>query len=301
MAWLEDLVERMAGRFDWPYHSDGPAAAEPTAFAVLALCGHGRHEAAVRAAEALVSMQHTKDGSVGVTKSQDWPRWPTGLAICAWHAVGQVASADFREPIDRAVEFLLKFQGQTSKRVGDTVGHDTELIGWPWVDGTHSWLEPTAFSVLGLKQLGMEQHSRVRNGIRLLIDRQLPGGGCNYGNTLVFGQKLVEHIQPTGLALLALADERANPRVEATVALLKNSWPQAVGTASVCFAAMGLAAVGQLPPGLSERLEQLHRRQAQLGDSPYRQTLIALASLGEACPLIVGRESELQAPDRSAA
>ena len=87
------------------------------------------------------------------------------------------------------------------------VGHDTTLQGWPWVVGTHSWVEPTAINVLALRSAGQAGHPRCREAVKLLLDRQLPEGGWNYGNTTVLGHVLRPQVQPTGLALAALAGE----------------------------------------------------------------------------------------------
>ena len=81
-------------------------------------------------------------------------------------------------------------------------------ISRPMAEGTHSWIEPTAFHALALKATARGEHPRAREAITLLLDRQLPSGGCNYGNTAVLGQMLRPHVQPTGIALLALAREQ---------------------------------------------------------------------------------------------
>ena len=86
-----------------------------------------------------------------------------------------------------------------------TVGHDTTLIGWPWVADTHSWLEPTAMTILALCRDGRADHPRVRAGLRLIRDRAIAAGGWNYGNNIAFGRDLRPQPAPTGLALLALA------------------------------------------------------------------------------------------------
>ena len=120
------------------------------------------------------------------------------------------------------------------------------LVGWPWVRGTHSWLEPTAMAILALRTVGQAAHPRVAEAERLLLDRQLPGGGCNYGNTLVFGQKLLPHTQPTGLALLALGTESLASQRETlqSVHYLERAWSSITGVSSLCYAAMGLTAQG---------------------------------------------------------
>jgi hypothetical protein len=71
-------------------------------------------------------------------------------------------------------------------------------VGWAYAEGTHSWVEPTAFAVLALKAASREYQAAAREGVAVLIDRQLPGGGLNYGNTFVLGQLIRPHIQPTG-------------------------------------------------------------------------------------------------------
>ena len=86
-----------------------------------------------------------------------------------------------------------------------TVGHDTAIVGWPWVADTHSWLEPTAVAILALRREGKVDHPRVREGLRLIRDRAIPTGGWNYGNNIAFGRDLRPQPAPTGIALLALA------------------------------------------------------------------------------------------------
>jgi len=53
----------------------------------------------------------------------------------------------------------------------------------------------------------MRAHPRADEAVQLMLDRILPGGGCNYGNTIVLDQLLRPHIQPTGIVLLALAGD----------------------------------------------------------------------------------------------
>jgi hypothetical protein len=85
------------------------------------------------------------------------------------------------------------------------MGHNGMLVGWPWVSGTHSWVEPTSLALLAMGREGRAGHPRAREGVRVLIDRAIPGGGWNVGNTVVFGTRLRPSPGPSGLALLALA------------------------------------------------------------------------------------------------
>jgi hypothetical protein len=207
MNFVEKLLVRLASIDACGYHAGSAAATEPTALAALALVAHGNHPAARPHLDWLVAQQGA-DGSVGIETSQPTPGWGTAWSVIAWHAGerGRMSEARFGAAIERALSWIHQVQGSITEHV-DVLGHDTTIKGWPWVQGTHAWVEPTAMSLLALRHTGHGNHARAREGVRLLHDRLLPGGGCNYGNTIVFGQELRAHLQPTGLCLLALAGE----------------------------------------------------------------------------------------------
>ena len=132
------------------------------------------------------------------------------MALLLWSTTrppsGEVAGAR---------RWLLARKGKTDLRRPKrkkVVGHDPRLVGWPWVEATHSWLEPTALAILALCRLGLAGHPRVKAGVELILDRALDSGGWNYGNKSVFGTELRPQPGPTGLALLALAAGRSGRR-----------------------------------------------------------------------------------------
>ncbi|MEM8678567.1 MAG: hypothetical protein AAGF97_04335 [Planctomycetota bacterium] len=277
MDWQAELIDQLGQRSRWGYVPDGPTFAEPAALATVALSMHGQHTSAVKSAEALREAQN-EDGSVGIYAGQPRPGWPTGWAIIAWSRLAE-DHPPFEAPMRAAVGWLLGLKGEVLQP-NEISGHDVTLVGWPWVRGTHSWLEPTVMAVLALRTAGHRDHPRVLEAERLLLDRQLPGGGCNYGNTLVFGQKLLPHSQPTGMALMALSTEslKRHRAVKQSVSYLERQWPSLTGVASRCYAALGLTAQGRVPPQLDERCEQLFRHCQQRGyDSAYHLALLALA------------------------
>lgn len=290
MDWLEEALGGLAASASWGYHRDAVSATEPAAYAALALMAHSRHEAAVRPLDWL-TRQQGPEGPVGVEEAQSSPHWGTGLAVLAW----QVAQADQRTPgqyaaaADRAVAWMLQSRGMAIER-GDWSGHDTTLRGWPWVEGTHSWLEPTAINLLALEKSGHGDHPRAREAARMLVDRLLPSGGCNYGNTVVFGQELRAHLQPTGMCLWALAGRNdVAPRVAATIAYLERELTAATPTASLCYSLLGLAAWQRVPAQADEWLAAAAGRTLSRDPSSYKLALLALAALGADCPLIPGQ------------
>lgn len=261
------------------YLADDAGAAEPTAITAMALAAHGRTDAAHWAADWLAATQAT-DGSVPVRRQADGPHWTTSLAVLAWQAVDPTG---FAEPIRRAVSWMLTIRGETQAR-SNQINHDPTLAAWPWVAGTHSWIEPTSLHVLALKSVGHADHPRVREAVRMLVDRQIPGGGCNYGNTGVLGQTLRPHVQPTGLALRALGGETLGAgRIAASVAWLQRELCERTTSTSLAWGLLGLSAHSTphrraIPDGAADWIEQAHTRNAAGRPSAYKTALLLLAA-----------------------
>jgi hypothetical protein len=283
--WTAKLVERLDAHVLAGYDEQGEPASEPTALAGLALVANQRIEAALRAATWLVERQ-SRDGSVGVSAAQRKPCWPTALALILWRSLSRNdVEADFRKSIERAIDWTLVAAGKPAPRKAQ-FAHDSTLVGWSWAAETHSWLEPTALFVLALKAVGYAQHARTREGVRVIIDRQLPSGGCNYGNTIVLGQELLPHVQPTGLAMTALAgEELTDPRIERSLSYLQRQLSADAPTASLCYGLMGLAAHGRAPAERDAWLQRAFARVEKQEGSPYKLSLIALAA-AERNPLV---------------
>jgi hypothetical protein len=285
MAWLDDALPELIKSDAWGYHRGQPTATEPAAFVALALVSYSLHEEARRPLQWLLDHQ-SADGRLGVTAEQDSPNWPTSLAIIAWLKASEHDDRGrYSDAIERAVVSLLRIKGKPFDRQVD-MGHDTTLIGWPWVEGTHSWLEPTAFAVLALKAAGQNDAPRTREAVRLIIDRFLPEGGCNYGNTFVLGQLLRPHVQPSGVALAAVVDERdPSGRLERTVGYVRQAISSDTTCTSLCFALLGLGAANALPDAANRWLESAAQRTLKREASPYKLALLALAAKSSDKPL----------------
>lgn len=256
MGMLTQVIEMLASLPVAAYLPGDPAAAEPAALAALALIEAGEFDAGYRHASWLGRTQ-AHAGSVGVFADQGAPAWSTGLAVLAWiHWGRRSGCAEFQPHVDRAVEWILSSRGVTQPSTPE-LGHDPTLNGWSWAEGTHAWVEPSGFQILALKGAGFGDHARVREGVRLLLDRQLPEGGCNYGNTFVLGQKLLPHIQPTAIAMLALWGEPEDSRRALGLAYLRREWRTIRGVASRCFAAMALKAYPETRDVVASDMESL--------------------------------------------
>jgi hypothetical protein len=278
MNWTLELIDRLAALVPGGYYVGGEPTTEPTALAGLALIAHRRRDIAQVAADWLASQQ-AQVGSIGISPHRPMPCWPTGLAILLWHAMDSAFGADkFSASIRRAVQWTLAERGKTQKR-GEMAQHDSTLVGWSWAANTHSWIEPTAMFVLALKAAGHHNHPRTREAVRLLSDRLLPAGGCNYGNTILLGQTLLPHVQPTGLAMMALAGELNQvPKVELSLQFLRQALARDTTTASLCYGLLGLAAHDRLPAERHMWLETAYRRRIEHDGGCYKLSLLALAA-----------------------
>ena len=187
----------------------GPSV-EPTALACLGLWSCRSHspleirrEAIQRGADWLQTMQKA-DGSLGISSALPEPGWATPHAMLLWNALGVHAPAR-----RRAAAWLLEQKGAPSPSTRPAsvamVGHDTTLVGWPWIAGTHSWVEPTAMAILALDREGLGDHPRVAEGIAW----SSTGPSLRVDGTTATRPSSAGSFDPspgpTGLALLALA------------------------------------------------------------------------------------------------
>lgn len=273
-AAIDLAVDRLAAAPIGGYHPQGEAASESIAWCAVSLASAGRNDSAKIAAEWLAKRQ-AADGSVGVTESQDAPYWPTALAMLAWRAVDDLAYAD---QIAGGALWALQQQPWTRPR-DPKFGHDTALAGWSWAPATHSWLEPTAFFVVALCEAGYADNARRLEGVKLLVDRLLPSGGANYGNTVVFDQELLEHPHSSGVVAWALAGEPVDDsRLEKTIQRLKLVAERPTGAASLAWAARGLAAHHQADAAIAEQVAHKLTQSVDKKAGLHKVALLTLAA-----------------------
>ena len=237
-----------------------------------------REKESLAAARWLASIRRP-DGSLGVTHDPSEPGWPTPFALLLWSAL-----EGFEAERSAALDWLLRMEGRTASRVkDDPMGHDPSIVGWPWVAGTHSWVEPSALALLALGREGRAHHPRAVEGVRLLIDRAIPAGGWNLGNPVVFGTTLRPLPGPSGMALLALATVGGgigcpSKVIAPAIAYLREALAETLAPASLGWGLLGLRAWGAEPvegPGwLASAFERASSREPR----PAELALLLLAA-----------------------
>jgi hypothetical protein len=249
------------------------------AWAIVALQSAGAGPEDLKPARSWLAAHQQPDGSIAISSQHQQAFWPTPFAVLAWQQ-----APEFREAQARAVTFLLQTAGYHFPKPTDNVlGHDTTIKGWPWIAGTHSWVIPTASAVMALRVAGQGDHERVAEARRLLLDRQLPDGGWNYGNTLVYGQKLHPMPESTGLALSALAGIVRSEEIAPSLAYLQNRVTELRTPLSLSWGLLGLGAWELRPTAGETLLQECWQWQGLYGKydlSAAALLLLALTTLG---------------------
>lgn len=272
---LRLLEERYVEGIGFAYRPGGPSRPDATCWAILALRAAGGAAALTEEArQALVNAQR-EDGRVCISPEHADACWPTPLAVLAWQGAPQ-----YEGPRGKAIQFLLDLEHAPGEP-DPNVAHDGTIRGWPWIAKTHAWVEPTAYALMALRVCGYADHSRTQDAVRLLMNRQLPAGGWNYGNTAVFEQELRPMPETTGLALQALTGLVARTDVDKSIAYLRSEIVHLHTPMSLACAILGLHAWQETLQQPREQILDILARQEQLG--PYDTVSLSLLLLAWHC------------------
>jgi uncharacterized protein (DUF362 family) len=275
----------------WGYAPGQAPHLEPTCLALLALAPEAeRYRTIMDAAWNALARCAEPSGNYRIEGGREEAVWPTALVLFTQAALGRTADAE------RSAQALLARQGRRPAEAEVAAVHDIDLkiIGWPWAEGNFSWAEPTAWACLALRRAGHDKHTRIEEGLRLLLDRTFDEGGINYGNRTILG-RLTEPIPgPTALMLLALQGHGEHPRVAASAFYLTEKALASTDLEHLCWARIALEhhrdqpGVAEALPKIEEQILAAHR--ARIGEewlrpAPVRESLTALAlGLDEANP-----------------
>jgi len=274
----------------WGTFAERPTNTEATAFALMGLAAGGQSPVAdEQGLSKLLAMQNTSGAWPMLEATPDNPA-ATALALIALSGF-----ADTSVPIERGAAWLVAQTGDRGSRGRRLlqrwlpelmpVESRLDLQGWPWVAGTWSWVEPTAYAVFALKRAAHIGHSspeaaaRIKEGERLLYDRMCYGGGWNYGNKKVLGQELLPYPDETALALLALSDRSGNSAVIASLQVLELLSRQNGSGLTSSLAAICLSRYDRDSSEAQAGIRTSHARTAFLADNKVRG--LALLALGK--------------------
>jgi hypothetical protein len=221
-ALLDGLATMRNPDGGWGTTLDRPSSTEPTALALLAFATEpGARDFVDGAAHWLLTRQ-LDNGA--------WPVMP-GLAEASWASAMALMAIQGRPGADPAFSRGISWIGESRGagvpwrvrlrewlRGNEPVELDPTLTGWSWAPATFSWVEPTAWGILALRNAYPDRPPRaigrrIDEGERMILDRTCPGGGWNYGNKVVLGVDLEPYPDTTAMALLGLQGRKDAPEI----------------------------------------------------------------------------------------
>lgn len=213
----------------WAYLGSGQESIEATCLAELAVASE-RPADSPAAIQFLLKSQLSNGGWPAFLGDSEGS-WATALTLCTLNSTG-----DFAASRDKALHWLNAERGREGhwfwrwkfKTADRNVRFDPDKYGWPWISGSASWVIPTAFSVIAIKQFTVcnrseESEKRIHLGVEMLLDRACVDGGWNSGNSVVYDVALRPHVEATAIALLALQDEKRTDVIQKSLAWLKQN------------------------------------------------------------------------------
>ena len=254
------LLQRQLPSGGWSFFRSEQASVEATCLAGLALrsASHGNAVSTVR----FLKKAQLSGGGWPAFQGDSEAAWTTALALCALTMLNEIS-----ETSDKALSWLLESRGKEGhwfwrwkfKTADRNVRFDPDKYGWPWISGSASWVIPTAFSVIAIKQFTVCNRSdasekRIRLGVEMLLDRACVGGGWNSGNSVVYGVPLRPHVEATAIALLALHDEQRTEMIQKSLSWLRQNAASVDSVSSLAWCILTLFVYQEPIGGLKNRL-----------------------------------------------
>ena len=237
-AAIEFLLKHQNPDGGWGVVPGRVSNTEATSLAVLAgkLVNQTSVEKSLQRGTQWLAGRQLTDGSWPVNGELNKGSWVTPLAVIALHHF-----PDQQVRAIKGAEWIVKQRGRGLPLLASLLVRlsitkletdlNPNLTGWSWTAGAFSWVEPTSYALIALKQIrghlktrGISE--RIEEGEEMIYDRMCVGGGWNYGNSIVFGENLWPYPDTTALALIALQDHHNRPAnrqsLEALQTMLKD-------------------------------------------------------------------------------
>jgi hypothetical protein len=283
----EVLIRRQSTAGGWSFFESAQISVEATCLALLALSPL-KPDAGSSPMDRLLGLQH-HDGGWPAFSGDEESSWTTALALNVLNITSDAVSAQ-----EQALRWLLEGRGREANwlwrwkfRTADRdVRFNPDKYGWPWSPGTVSWVIPTAFSLVAIKQYTActrlaASEERIRLGVEMLLDRACVVGGWNSGNSIVYGVPLPPHIEATAIALLALQDEERTPMIRMSLAWLKQRSATIEAVESLAWSILGLFVYREPVEDLKARLVTLIGDGSEIRNNATLATAILALRCGE--------------------
>lgn len=271
----------------WAYSGSRQESIESTCLGALALSPEPG-SVAIRAVEFLLRCQ-LPGGSWPAFHGDREGSWTTALALSTAIVTNHNSAG-----CERALQWLLTEKGNEGhwlwrwkfKTVDRNVRFDPDKYGWPWTPGAGSWVIPTAYAVIAIKQYTVcsrreAAERRIRLAVEMLFDRACVDGGWNSGNSIVYGVPLRTHVEATAIALLALQDEGRNEVTAKSLQWLRQQAVTVAAPASLAWTILSLFTYQESIQQLQDRLSKMIREQPDVQSNATLAAVLLALRCGE--------------------
>jgi hypothetical protein len=280
---MDDLVERILNWQNqdggWGFLPGKSSNTECTSLCLLALDSLGAKQPVASTKRGLdwLLKRQASEGSWPLSDSTHDASWTTALAIIALNRF-----PGYQLQTRTASAWLLKQEGSTpgilARLVGAFVSHsnsvalNADLKGWAWVPQTFSWVEPTSYALIALKQIrtyvaAENLDGRIQQGEMMIYDRMCNGGGWNYGNSKVFGEALWPYPDVTAVALIALQDHQLSQANQESLRALRKMMKETDSGLALCWGSICLSIYGDETSGWQRQIEKRFQMTGFLGET----------------------------------
>ena len=272
----------------WGFHRGDQSRVEPTCWAARALLDSDKAQEPGNFGKVWHFLQSSQlgDGSWPASGGMPAGSWITSL-VCSVLQNDPKSTTYVKaglkwlcEDFPRDSSVLRRFL-ESLRPKSQIVSQNDAYHGWGWTPRTASWVEPTAFALMALREAGPTQlpanaSQRRELGVALLYDRMCPGGGWNCGNPRVYGVDGDSLVLPTCWALLALREAPEKPGRALSLAWLQKEFAKIESAASLAVARMTLENYGIEPPAKRDLQDWTAQDLAQQGTQVLAWAFMAL-------------------------
>ena len=273
----------------WGFHNGEQSRVEPTCWAARALLDSDEPQEPGNFGKVWHFLQSSQlsDGSWPASSGMATGSWVTSLACSVLQSdpKSETHVAEglrwLCEDFPRGSNPLRRFF-ESLRPKSQIVSQNTTYRGWGWTPRTASWVEPTAFALMTLRDAASQQlpanaSQRRELAVALLYDRMCPGGGWNCGNPRVYGVDGNSLVLPTCWALLALRHAVEKPGRALSLAWLQQEFVKIESAASLAVARITLENYGIEPPQAKRDLQDWTAQElAEQGTHVLAWTCMAL-------------------------
>lgn len=280
---LDFLIATQHTSGGWGYAPGFNPTVEATSAVLLALRSESvAVEAYQRGLEWLRQGQNP-DGGWGYSLGDSESNWATAWALLA------LKKADgFEDEIHRGVKWLLEVKPSPYARenldfLNQPISKDDPIQNsWPWQPGELTWIEPTAYTILALKDLSVDAATKLRMdaGISYFQRQRCLQGGWTVGDPLMFESALPAHVHTTAVVLMAMMAYSPDSIQPEDILELRRDMQEDGGALAFSWGLLVLRTLGEEEESSFAHLFEIQGSNGDWNDNPYTTALAIMAIRG---------------------